>query len=477
MKRSVVRGLALAGLVAGSAYVLLPFAAERLLPALAQTQAEPAAGPHDHAAADDPVLYWRDPSGRPAWSAVPRNDESGRAYLPVHDSEEPPLAGVPAKKVVDGSRTILYYRNPMGLPDVSPTPKKDPMGMDYVPVYDGDEPDDGGAIKVSLAKVQRSGVRTEPASARLLVRPVRGVGTVTWDERRLTTVTVRSEAYVEDLFVDTTGASVCAGQPLFRIYSKEIQLAQVDLNVSTSAQARGVGGLDPENVEGAMQRLRNLGVPESHIAEVRKKRINPRTIDWVSPTDGVVIEKKIVNGQRVMPGDELYRIADLRRMWVIAEVSELDLAAIAEGMHATVTLRAYPNGPLDGTVTFIYPDLRPETRTARVRIELDNRDGRLRNDMYADVVFHAVGEGTPSVSVPESAVIDSGSRKVVFVSKEEGRFEPRDVRLGQRADGFVEILDGVADGEPVVTTATFLIDSESNLNAALKSFGAPEPKP
>lgn len=474
MSRAVARLLVLAGLAAGGAYVLLPLVPDSLLPARAQTQA----GQHDHSASAKPILYYRDPSGAAAWSAVPTRDAAGRDYIPVHDADEPPLAGVtPKPPAANATRKLLYYRNPMGLPDVSATPKKDPMGMDYVPVYEGDEPNDGKSVKINLSKIQRSGVRTEPAAARVLVRPVRGVGTVKYDERRLTTVTIRSEAYVEKLFVNTTGALVHAGDPLFRIYSKEIQLAQVDLNVATSAQSRGVGGLSLQTVDGAMQKLRNLGVPERHIEEVRTKGISTRTIDWISPANGVVIEKKIVNGQRLMPGDELYRIADLSRMWVIAEVSELDLPAIKEGMHAAVTLRAYPNDPLEGIVTFIYPDLRAETRTARVRIELDNRGGRLRNDMYAEVMFHAGADEAPKVSVPESAIIDSGSRQIVLVAREEGRFEPRDVKLGAHGQGYVEVLNGVVEGEAVVTAATFLIDSESNLNAALKSFTAPEAAP
>jgi len=226
-----------------------------------------------------------------------------------------------------------------------------------------------------------------------------------------------------------------------------------------------------------MQRLRNLGVPESRIADVRSKGVNPRTIDWPSPASGSVIEKRVLNGQRVMPGDELYRIADLSHMWVIAEVAESDLAAVHVGTRAEVTLRAYPHQPIAGAVTFIYPDLRPETRTARVRIELPNPDGRIRAEMYADVVFHAGAAREPVVAVPDSAVIDSGTRQVVLVAKGEGRFEPRAVKLGAHGQGFVEILDGVAAGESVVTAATFLIDSESNLNAALKSFAQQEPAP
>jgi Cu(I)/Ag(I) efflux system membrane fusion protein len=190
----------------------------------------------------------------------------------------------------------------------------------------------------------------------------------------------------------------------------------------------------------------------------------------MAPASGTVIEKRIINGQRVMPGEELYRIADLSRMWVIAEVSELDLAAIKVGMNAEVTLRAYASQPISGVVTFIYPDLRPETRTARVRIELPNPDGRLKVDMYADVVFRTGADRGPVVAVPLSAVIDSGTQQIVLVDKGEGRFEPREVKLGAHDKDYMEVLQGVREGESVVTTATFLIDSESNLRAALKSF-------
>jgi Cu(I)/Ag(I) efflux system membrane fusion protein len=161
-------------------------------------------------------------------------------------------------------------------------------------------------------------------------------------------------------------------------------------------------------------------------------------------------------------------------MWVIAEVAEADIASIKVGMTATVTVRAYPQEPITGSVTFIYPDLRPETRTVRVRIEVPNPDGRLKVDMYADVVFRTGADAEPVVAVPDSAVIDSGTRRIVLVSKGEGRFEPRVVKLGRRGEGFVEIVEGVNEGESVVTAATFLIDSESNLNAALKQFAPPE---
>jgi Cu(I)/Ag(I) efflux system membrane fusion protein len=369
-------------------------------------------------------------------------------------------------------RKILYYRNPMGLPDTSPVPKKDSMGMDYIPVY-ADEQDEPGTVRVSLDKVQRIGVTTEKVEAKTISRAVRGVGTVQHDESLLTIVTVRSDGYIEQLFVNKTGQHVGKGDPLFRFYSPQIQLAQADLVVAVRAHGRdsGVGG----DLEGAMQKLRNLDVPDGRIDEVRKTMTNPRTIDWVSPATGDVIEKNVIEGQRVVAGDELFRIADHSRMWVVAEVAESDIAMIAVGTHATVTLRAFPTEPHDGVVTFIYPEMmKPETRTVSVRIELPNPDGEMRVGMYADVVFHTDGDGAKVTAVPDSAIIDSGTRQFVLVAKGDGRFEPRAVKLGRRGESYAEITEGIKPGEEVVTSANFLIDAESNLKAALQSFGQQE---
>lgn len=429
------------------------------------------------AAAEREILYYRAPDNVPFWSSGPKQDERGRPYVPVYDDEEPSFDTPKPKARTDAdSRKILYYRNPMGLPDTSPVPKKDSMGMDYIPVYEGGDADDGNVVKVSLDRVQRSGVRTEPAEARVLVQPVRAVGTVAIDESKLTVVAMRSAGYIEDLFVNNTGRTVLAGEPLFRIYSPDIVNAQIDLRISLGAVQRGVSGNDGnQSVTGAMQRLRNLGVPESRIKEVRDTGANPRTLDWPAPATGVILSKRVINGQRVEAGDELYRIADLSTVWVVADVAESDLEMIKLGTRAQITFRAYPNAPVEGRVTLIYPEVKAETRTVRVRIEVPNPDGRLKADMYADVIFRAGADGTLVVAVPNSAVIDSGSQQLVLVSRGEGLFEPRPVKLGRRGDRYREVLDGVHEGEDVVTTATFLIDAESNLRAALKTFTQDKP--
>ena len=417
------------------------------------------------AAAERKILYYRDPSGAANYSATPRHDAGGRDYLPVYEDEEvsfEPGAKKPAS-TASGPRKLLYYRNPMGLPDISPVPKKDSMGMDYIPVYEGEEQDDGKTVKVSPEKIQRTGVRTEAVEARVVVRPVRAVGTVMHDDSRLTVVTMRSDGFIEDLFVNRTGQHVQAGEPLFRIYSPDIQRAQIDLLYG--------GG---SSQDGPIQRLRNLGVPENHISAVQQSRKNLRTVDSLSPASGDVIEKRVINGQFVRAGDELYRIADHSQLWIMADVAEADLPAIKIGARAKATVRAYAAEPIEGEVTFIYPELRAETRTARVRIEVPNPDGRLKIDMYADVVFEAGASEQPVIAIPASAVNDSGTRQVVLIAKGEGRFEPRPVKLGRRGDGYVEVLDGISKGEEVVTAATFLIDAESNLRAALQAFTQPE---
>ncbi|MFW2391123.1 MAG: efflux RND transporter periplasmic adaptor subunit [Methyloceanibacter sp.] len=361
-------------------------------------------------------------------------------------------------------RKVLYYRNPMGLPDTSPVPKKDSMGMDYIPVY-ADEASEPGTVTVSPGKVQRSGVKTETVGKKSISRAVRAPGVVEHDETTLWVVTVRSDGYIEDLFVDKTGAHIHVGEPMFRFYSPQIQLAQVDLLVSLRSQGRS------RDVEGAIQKLRNLNVPQERIDEVIETKENLRTLDWPAPASGHVIEKNVLKGQFVEAGDELFRIADNSNVWVIAEVAEADIADIKVGTPVTVTLRAFPNDPHEGKVTFIYPHMRKmETRTVSVRIELPNPGGQMTPGMYGDVVFRPGAKAAPVTAVPASAVIDSGTRKVVLIAKGEGRFEPREVKLGRRGEGYVEVLDGVQEGDEVVTAATFLIDSESNLRSALESL-------
>jgi Cu(I)/Ag(I) efflux system membrane fusion protein len=221
--------------------------------------------------------------------------------------------------------------------------------------------------------------------------------------------------------------------------------------------------------DGALARLRNWDIPEGQLRRLKQQGVVSRTLALVAPTSGVVLEKNVVAGQRFMPGEMLFRLADLSSVWVIADVFEQDMAYIRPGQDVTVAFSAFPGRTFSGKLTFIYPTLTAETRTAKVRIELANADQRLKPSLYGTVDIATAATDHPVTAVPESALLDSGTRKVVLVEKGEGRYEPREVKTGARADGYVEIQDGLSAGETVVVGANFLIDAESNLRAALQS--------
>jgi membrane fusion protein, copper/silver efflux system len=374
----------------------------------------------------------------------------------------------------NGSKKILYYRNPMGLPDTSPVPKKDPMGMDYVPVYEGGEEEQtsGNQIKISTDKVQKLGVRTERAGMRELTRTVRAVGTLAIDERRIATVAPKFEGWIERLYVNTTGQPVARGQALMDVYSPDLVTAQQEyLIAKKGVEAVKEGGGDIQSsmrrlMSGALERLRNWDISEGDLQQLEKGGAIRRTITLRSPVSGVVVEKPALKGMRFMPGEAMYQISDLSSLWVLADVFEQDLGFVQSGQAAKITVSAFPGKTFNGKIAFLYPTVTPETRTAKVRIELANPGRLLKPSMYATVEL-AAGPRRKVLAIPASAVIDSGVRQVALVQLAEGRFEPREVKLGSRADEYVEILEGVKEGEPVVVAANFLLDAESNLKAAL----------
>ncbi len=372
-------------------------------------------------------------------------------------------------------RRILYYRNPMGLNDTSPVPKKDSMGMDYIPVYEGDAPD-GPQIKISLNRLQTLGVRTETAASRTMSRTIRAVGTVEASERGLYTVSPKFEGWITTLFVNTTGATVTRGQPLLAVYSPELVTAQEEYRVAVQT-VHSMQDASPKAranmqslVDGAVERLRNWDIAETDLRELKAGTGSKRSLLLRSQADGVVIEMMARAGMRFMPGEPLFQIADLSSVWVVANVFEQDLSRVSTGQIAAVSLAAYPGRTFTGKVTFVYPTVEPETRTARIRIELPNEHGLLKPDLYGTVEI-AAGATVAAVSIPESAVLDSGTRQIVLIELGGGAFEPREVELGSRGDGYVEVVKGLSDGERVVVNGNFLIDAESNLKAALGTLG------
>lgn len=394
----------------------------------------------------------------------------------AHTASPVPAAATASSPAVE--RKPLYYRNPMGLPDTSPVPKKDEMGMDYIPVYadevQGAGDADSGQIEIDTGKVQKLGVRSEAAALRKLDRVVRAVGRVEIDERRSYTIAPRFEGWIERLHVNTTGQTVARGQPLLEVYSPELVAAQREYAIAresagilkeASDEARtGMSRL----AEASLTRLRNLGIGSAQLDQLAKGDVTPRTLTLYAPANGVVIEKKAIQGMRFMPGEMLYQVADLSTLWVIADVFERDLAQLRVGQRASVSIDAWPGERFGARIAYIYPTLNAQTRTVPVRLELANPRGRLKPAMYAHVEFDTGDETV--LSVPNSAIIHSGTRQHVLVRLGGGRFAPRAVKLGAQGDSHVEVREGLQAGEEVVVSANFLIDAESNLRAALAGF-------
>jgi membrane fusion protein, copper/silver efflux system len=415
-------------------------------------------------------IYYQDPDGKPFYSLMPKKTADGRDYRAVPAGADVSFdeAETVAPAATSSERKIKYYRNPMGLPDTSPTPKKDSMGMDYIPVYEGDDTDDG-SVKLSPAKVQRTGVKSEPAAKRVIRSIIRAPGTVQLDERRVSVISMRSESFVLKVANVTTGSHVVKGQSLMEVYSPAVSSAAAEYLATITSKTTGG---DASYGRGSRQRLVNLDVPDAAISTIEKSRTVPTTIAWTAPRDGIVLERNAIEGMRVEPGGVLFRIADHSVVWALIDVAERDLGAISIGQAATVEARSFPWRAFSGKVEVVYPEINKETRTARIRVELSNPDLVLLHDMYVDAEIET-GGGEPLLSVPESAVLDTGNRQAVLVDKGQGRFEPRDVKLGHRGGGHVEVREGIAEGEAVVVSANFLIDAESNLKAALKAFSDP----
>lgn len=415
-------------------------------------------------------LYYRHPMNPQVTSTTPAKDEMGMDYVAVY-TQQPTTTESSSK-----SGKVLYYRHPMGAADTSLVPKKDEMGMDYLPVYEG-ELTAPGQIRISPEKIQTLGVTTATATKRTLVRSVRALGSIQVDERRVHAVTPRFEGWIQKLYVNATGQAVKRGQPLLEIYSPELMTAQQEYLIAqegqqvlqqASEQARVTAARLTEN---ALQRLHYWGIAQTQLRRLQTAGKPLDALPLLSPVNGVVLEKPAQEGMRFMPGELLFRIADLSNVWLLAEVFEQNISGIKPGQTVQVHIDAYPERLFSGNVGFIYPTLTTETRTVKVRVELPNSEGLLKPGLYGSVTLATQKEKGARLAIPESAVIDSGTRQVVLVQKDRGLFEPHSVKLARQTDGYYEVLEGLIAGDEVVTRANFLIDAESNLKSALGGFG------
>ena len=424
--------------------------------------------------AERKVLYYRNPMAPTDTSPVPKKAPDGMDFVAVYAED------ATEARTNEPKGKILYYRNPMGLPDTSPVPKKDQMGMDYIAVYADEEPASATPlVKLSVEKVQKLGVKTEAAALRDLARTIRAVATVQANERRLHTVTSKFDGWIQRLYVNTTGQMVRKGGALMDVYSPDLIAAQDEYLIARrGVQTLAGGGAEVEVqasmqrlMDTALQRLRNWDISEAELQRLTRDGKTTQYLTLRSPADGVVLEKPSIQGKRFMAGEVLYQVADLSQVWLLAEVFEQDLGQVRIGQTANIRFDAYPERTFVGKVTFIYPTVTPESRTAKVRVELANPGGLLKPSMYARAEFVSVRGKGKVLTVPDSAVLDTGTRQLVLVERGAGRFEPRQVKLGARGDGYAEVLEGVKEGENVVVSANFLIDAESNLNAAFSGFG------
>lgn len=333
-------------------------------------------------------------------------------------------------------------------------------------------------ITIDPRRQQLIGVRTVPVERRALTATVRTVGMVRYDETRLADVNLKLEGWVRDLYVDTTGEFVTVGQPLFTLYSPELVTTQNEYLLALKARERvrhsqlaDAREHADRLVESAKQRLALWDLPADQFDELEESRQAQTVMVFRSPATGYVIEKNALKGQHVMPGQTLYKVADLSTVWVEADVYEQDLARVRVGAPAVVTADAFPGERFRGRVTFIYPFVGEQTRTVKVRFAFANRGTRLKPGMYANVeLATSTGRG---LVVPTNALLDSGQEQIVFVAQGDGYFEPRRVTVGQRLDEAVEIVSGLKDGESVATGAAFFLDSESQLRSSLQAYETP----
>ena len=371
---------------------------------------------------------------------------------------------------------ILYYRNPMGQADTSPVPKKDAMGMDYIPVYaDQEKAAAPGTVVLAPERVQALGVKLERVQRAALAAEVRASGTVAIDETRQVAIAPRFEGWVDTLYANQTGMRVRAGQALLSVYSPQLLAAQQEYRLADAA-ARRLAASDPASAasmarlrDAARARLRNWDIDGARVTGSAKGR---QALVLASPIDGVVLERLVLPGARFQAGDTILRLADLSTVWVMANVPAAQLGGIATGQPASFESDSLPGRQFSGEVSFVQPTLDAASRTVAVRISLPNPGGVLRPGLFGRVVLRQPAQA-PALWVPRSAVLDSGARQVVLVQRAPGRFAPRAVTVGRRVGERVEILEGVAEGEQVVVSANFLIDAESNLQSALDGLGAP----
>jgi Cu(I)/Ag(I) efflux system membrane fusion protein len=397
-------------------------------------------------------------------------DKSGNC--PICGMKLTPVRKQPGTNAESGAagamRTIKFYKSSMNPGEISQKPGKDTMGMDMVPVYESDGGGDSAIISIDPVTVQNMGFRSAIVARGPVRRTIRTVGVIDFDETTLADVTTKFRGWIEKLYADSTGKQLHRGDPLFEIYSPELYSAQTEylLALSQSSGADSMKG-------SALNKLTFFDIPAEQIAELEKTRQVKKTLRINAPRDGIVVEKMAVEGQLVEAGMKLYRLADLSLVWVQSQVYENDLALIQLGQEAEMTLTYLPDRKFRGRVTYIYPTVDEKTRTAKVRMEFHNPGYLLKPGMFATVELHAEIEAD-ALLVPDMAVLRSGEKNTAFVALDGGKFDPRTLVLGPRSENnSYQVISGLNEGERVVTSGQFMLDSESQLREAIQKMLKP----
>jgi len=405
----------------------------------------------------------------------------GMKLVPIEDAQSDSHGDHATAEAVKSERKILYWRDAMNPQHISDKPGKAPDGMDLVPVYadetagsEGSGVEGYASVTIPQERIQSMGITLSEARRTELDQSLRTYGRITYDETRIHHVHTKFEGYIETLDANFVGQFVKKGAPLFSVYSPELYATQNEYLLALRAREQmpqldendrfnPVGTVDL--VAAARQRLALWDIGNEQIAELERTRKPIRALTIFSPVSGFITAKTALQGLKIMPGDNLYDIVDLSTVWVLADIYEVNLPFIRLGQPASVSLAYQPGKIWRGRVTFINPTVDPTTRTVKARLEFANPNNELKPEMYADVVIGGVR--ATGIAVPESAVIATGERNIVFVAKGNGLFEPREVVLGVRVRNLYEIKKGVSEGEQVVTGANFLLDSESKLKASV----------
>jgi Cu(I)/Ag(I) efflux system membrane fusion protein len=373
-----------------------------------------------------------------------------------------------------GEKKPVFYRSPMNPAITSPVPAKDSMGMDYVPVYaDADDTaGPSGTVKIDPVLIQKIGVRTGMAMERTMSKLITTPAKVTFDEETLTMVHSKFSGWAEEVLVNKTGEEVKKGQTLLTIYSPELVSTQEEyLLALANAKVLALSSMkeirdDAKRLANATRkRLAYFDIPEQVIKQLEESGEVRRNLPIDSAFAGTAIDVNVEPGHYITPGKRLYRLADLSKVWVYADVYEPDLPWIHTGDMAMISVASQPGKKFSGTIDYIYPYEEGNTRTVRVRLIFDNKDGKLKPGMFADITIHA-DKRDKVLAVPSEAIVRSGSKEQIFVVTGPGIFEPRTVVTGVEADGYTEIIKGLSQHARVVTSAQFLIDSESKLKEA-----------